>query len=126
MFRIMITTVFLIIKLTIVSIVMSCNVICKYLESIISLSSQSWIKIKKPVSQSVQWPVGRFAHSTSHITGPVSVMGGGYSGSTLSGSTLSDVWLLDTNRWLWNEVIGLHIMFSLHRRTSYVHVLELG
>ena len=43
----------------------------------ISLSSQNWTKIKKPVSQSVQWPVGRYAHAASHITGPVFVMSGG-------------------------------------------------
>ena len=40
-------------------------------------------KIKKPVSQSVQWPERRFAHAASHITGTVFVMiGGRYGGST--------------------------------------------
>ena len=62
----------------------------------ISLSSQNWSKIKKPVSQSVQWPVGRYAHAASHITGPVFVMSGGRS----DGTTLSDVWLCDTNQWI--------------------------
>ena len=62
----------------------------------ISLSSQNWTKIKKPVSQSVQWPVGRFAHAASHITGPVFVMSGGHG----VGSILSDMWLYDTNQWI--------------------------
>ena len=61
----------------------------------ISLSSQNWSKIKKPVSQSVQWPVGRFGHSASHITGPVFVMSGG-----VSDLTDGDVWLCDTNQWI--------------------------
>ena len=61
----------------------------------ISLSSQNWSKIKKPVSQSVQWPVRRRAHAASHITGPVFVMSGGY-----GGSILSDMWLCDTNQWI--------------------------
>ena len=62
----------------------------------ISLSSQNWTKIKKPVSQSVQWPVRRYAHAASHITGPVFVMSGG-----TRGPTLSDVWLCDhTNQWI--------------------------
>ena len=60
----------------------------------ISLSSQNWTKIKKPVSQSVQWPVERWGHAASHITGPVFVMSGGYSGP------LSDIWLYDTNQWI--------------------------
>ena len=55
----------------------------------ISLSSQNWTKIKKPVSQSVQWPVRRRAHAASHITGPVFVMSGG----ARDLSTLSDIWL---------------------------------
>ena len=66
----------------------------------ISLSSQNWTKIKKPVSQSVQWPERRYAHAASHITGPVFVMSGGDSvGSKLSG-ILSDMWLYDTNQWI--------------------------
>ena len=67
----------------------------------ISLSSQNWSKIKKTVSQSVQWPKGRCAHTASHITGTVFVMIGGYSGL---GSILSDVWLCDTNQW--NKVLS--------------------
>ena len=63
----------------------------------ISLSSQNWSKIKKPVSQSVQWPEGRRAHAASHITGPVFVMSGGYD---VGLSILSDIWLCDTNRWI--------------------------
>ena len=66
----------------------------------ISLSSQNWSKIKKPVSKSVQWPKGRHAHAASHITGTVFVMVGGYDG----GSILSDVWLCDTNQW--NKVLS--------------------
>ena len=64
----------------------------------ISLSSQNWTKIKKPVSQSVQWPERRYAHAASHITGPVFVMSGGLGG----GSILSDMWLYDTiyNQWI--------------------------
>ena len=58
----------------------------------ISLSSQNWTKIKKPVSQSVQWPEGRYAHAASHITGPVFVMSGGFGDS--------DMWLYDTNQWI--------------------------
>ena len=65
----------------------------------ISLSFQNWSKIKKPVSQSVQWPERRFAHAASHITGTVFVMiGGRYGGS------MSDVWLCDTNQW--NKVLS--------------------
>ena len=64
----------------------------------ISLSSQNWSKIKKPVSQSVQWPERRRAHAASHITGPVFVMSGGDRGRTLS--DLSDMWLYDTNQWI--------------------------
>ena len=64
----------------------------------ISLSSQNWTKIKKPVShQSVQWPVRRYAHAASHITGPVFVMSGGYD---VGLSILSDMWLYDTNQWI--------------------------
>ena len=70
-----------------------------FLESMISLSSQNWSKIKKPVSKSVQWPEGRYAHAASHITGTVFVMIGGY-----DGSRLSDVWLCDTNQW--NKVLS--------------------
>ena len=61
----------------------------------ISLSSQNWSKIKKPVSQSVQWPEGRWAYAASHITGPVFVMSGG-----IDGYILSDIWLYDTNQWI--------------------------
>ena len=61
----------------------------------ISLSSQNWSKIKKPVSQSVQWPVRRSAHAASHITGPVFVISGG-----LGDGSLSDMWLYDTNQWI--------------------------
>ena len=82
-----------------------------FLESMISLSSQNWSKIKKPVSQSVQWPERRCAHAASHITGTVFVMIGG-SGSV---STLSDVWLCDTNQW--NKVLSpfTHEFSSNHR-----------
>ena len=63
----------------------------------ISLSSQNWSKIKKPVSQSVQWPERRYAHAASHITGPVFVMSGGKGDRH---TELSDVWLYDTNQWI--------------------------
>ena len=49
-----------------------------FLESMISLSSQNWSKIKKPVIKSVQWPERRHAHAASHITGTVFVMIGGH------------------------------------------------
>ena len=62
----------------------------------ISLSSQDWSKIKKPVSQSVQWPARRQAHAASHITGTLFVIIGGYGGD--------DVWLCDTNQW--NKVLS--------------------
>ena len=59
--------------------------------------SQNWTKIKKPVSQSIQWPVGRYSHAASHISGPVFVM----SGVCGEWSTLSDMWLCDTtNQWI--------------------------
>ena len=61
--------------------------------------SQNWTKVKKPwpVSQSVPWPVGRWSHAASHITGPVFVISGGCG----VGSTLSDMWLYDsTNQWI--------------------------
>ena len=74
----------------------------------ISLSSQNWSKIKKPVSQSVQRPVGRFAQAASHITGPVFLMSGGY-----NGFALSDVWLCDTNQWI--KVFHLNRPFRLRR-----------
>ena len=67
----------------------------------ISLSSQNWSKIKKPVSWSVQWPLGRHGHAASHITGTVFVMIGGFGSG---GSILSDVWLCDTNQW--NKVLS--------------------
>ena len=67
----------------------------------ISLSSQNWSKIKKPVGQSVQWPKGRYAHAASHITGTVFVMIGGRDSGW---SILSDVWLCDTNQW--NKVLS--------------------
>ena len=63
----------------------------------ISLSSQNWSTIKKPVSQSVQWPKERYAPAASHIAGSVFVMIGGHSFG--SRSVLSDVWLCDTNQW---------------------------
>ena len=62
----------------------------------ISLSSQNWTMIKKPVSLSVQWPEERWAHAASHITGPVFVMSGGHAGV----GSLSDMWLYDTNQWI--------------------------
>ena len=68
----------------------------------ICLSSQNWSTVKKPVSQSVQWPERRYAHAASHITGPVFVMSGGYG----DGSILSDVWLCNTNQW--NKVCVLY------------------
>ena len=62
--------------------------------------SQNWTKIKKPDSQSIQWPVGRYAHAASHITGPVFVMSGGIDDDDKY--TLSDMWLYDTttNQWI--------------------------
>ena len=66
----------------------------------ISLSSQNWTKIKKPVGQSVQWPKERYGHAASHITGTVFVMIGGHGG----GSIRSDMWLCDTNQW--NKVLS--------------------
>ena len=47
----------------------------------------------------MQWPVIRYAHAASHITGPVFVMSGGCGGGT---STRSDMWLCDstTNQWI--------------------------
>ena len=50
--------------------------------------------------------MGRYAHAASHITGPVFVMSGGR-----GGSTLSDVWLCDTNQWI--EVLLLHIIIHI-------------
>ena len=70
----------------------------------ISLSSQNWSKIKKPVHQSVQWPERRFAHAASHITGTVFVMIGGLASGSLLESALSDVWLCGTNQW--NKVLS--------------------
>ena len=69
----------------------------------ISLSSQNWSKIKKPVSKSVQWPEGRSYHAASHITGTVFVMIGGDGGGPIL-SDVSDVWLYDTNQW--NKVLS--------------------
>ena len=68
----------------------------------ISLSSQNWSKINKPVIKSVQWPKSSWGHAASHITGTVFVMIGGH-GSDY-GSILSDVWLCDTNQW--NKVLS--------------------
>ena len=67
-------------------------------------SSQNWSKLKKPVSvwSAVQWPEKRYAHAVSHITDTVFVMIAGHGGE---GSTLSDVWLCDTNQW--NKVLFL-------------------
>ena len=68
----------------------------------ISLSSQNWTKIKKPISQSVQWPERRRAHAASHITGPMFVMIGGFDAFDCYGygSSWSDMWLYDTNQWI--------------------------
>ena len=82
----------------------------------ISLSSQNWSKINKPVIKSVQWPEGRDAHAASHITGTVFVMIGG-NGSGLS--ILSDVWLCDTNQW--NKVLSPFTRFQSHY--EYAHTL---
>ena len=74
--------------------------------------SQNWTKIKKPVSQSRQWPVERYAHAASKITGPVFVMSGGCVG----GSTLSDMWLYDsTNQWIkvFHNVQFSYVMLTL-------------
>ena len=60
----------------------------------ISLSSQNWSSIKKPVTQSVQWPKGSYTHSASHISDTVFVMIGGRDGG--GGPTL---WLCDTVQW---------------------------
>ena len=68
----------------------------------ISLSSQNWSKIKKPVSQSVQWPERRQYHAASHITGPVFVMIGGYqvkNSEVLPNTQSADMWLY-TNQWI--------------------------
>ena len=56
--------------------------------------------INKPVIKSVQWPGRRSGHAASHITGTMFVMIGGQG----YGSTLSDVWLCDTNQW--NKVLS--------------------
>ena len=72
----------------------------------ISLSSQNWSKIKKPVSQSVQWPVRRNIHAASHITGPVFVMSGG----RLVSTSLSDIWLCDTNQWI--KVLHMNLVIT--------------
>ena len=75
--------------------------------------SQNWTKIKKPVSQSIQWPVRRYAHAASHITGPVFVMSGGCGGGM---SILSDMWLCDsTNQWtkVFHNVILVTVMLTL-------------
>ena len=53
----------------------------------------------KPVSKSVQWPERISGHAASHITGTVFVIIGGH-----GWSTLSDVWLCDTNQW--NKVLS--------------------
>ena len=76
----------------------------------ISLSSQNWSKINKPVSQCVQWPVGRWGHAASHITGPVFLMSGGKGVDEYreSGSRPSDAWLCDTNQWI--EVFHMNLV----------------
>ena len=80
----------------------------------ISLSSQNWSKIKNPVSPSIQWPGKRLAHTASHISDTVFVMIGGYG----SGSTLSDVWLCDTNQW--NKVLT-----PFTHEFSYNHIVNM-
>ena len=75
----------------------NCSHYILFLETIKSLSLQKWTKIKKPVSQSDQWPEGRYAHAASRINGPVFVMSGGYGDG---GSALSDLWLCVTNQWI--------------------------
>ena len=82
-----------------------------FLEFIICLFSQNWTKIKQPVSQSVQWPAGRYGHTASRITDSVFVMIGGSDESDEYALSGSDVWLCDSSQW--KEVLS-SIDISFH------------
>ena len=82
----------------------------------ISLSFQNWSKVKKPVSQSVEWPEERYAHAAAHITGPMFVMIGGY--GDYIGPTLNGVWLCDTYEW--SKVFIIWYMHNNHNLTMYI------
>ena len=64
--------------------------------------------IKKPISQSVQWPGRRFAYAATHITGSLFVMIGGAHGR---GSVLSDMWFCDTTTNQWKKVISRTVTY---------------
>ena len=86
----------------------------------VSYSQIRCTKIRKPVSQSIQWPVGRYAHAASHITGPgpVFVMSGGRG----VGSTLSDIklWLCVSTTIQWIKVFH-NVQFS-YGHVNYVNL----
>ena len=61
-------------------------------ESACSSSYQHWTRINKPINRSVEWPVGRSAHATTCVSGPLLVIVGGLSECL---STISDCWIGD-------------------------------
>ena len=79
------------------------QIVCIVVSGTLYISFQSWIKITKPVTQSIQWPEGRFAHAAAHIAGSVFVMIGGY-------ALENDVWLCDTIQW--NKVHNYYSFFK--------------
>ena len=69
--------------------------------TLILLFSQDILEVPNPEG-SVQWPKGRWAHSSVLITtssGPHLLVVGGYD--------VCDVWLLDINKRKWKELVSI-------------------
>ena len=72
-----------------------------YFISLILLFSQDILEVPNP-GASVQWPKGRYDHSSVLITtssGPHLLVVGGY--------LAYDVWLLDINKRKWKELVSI-------------------
>ena len=77
------------------------EILLNYFITLILLFSQDILEVPNP-GGSVQWPMGRYAHSSVLITtssGPHLLVVGGYG--------VYDVWLLDINQRKWKELVSI-------------------
>ena len=78
-----------------------CEILLNYFITLILLFSQDILEVPNP-GGSVQWPEGRYGHSSVLITtssGPHLLVVGGY--------PAYDVWLLDINKRKWKELVSI-------------------
>ena len=81
-----------------------CEILLNYFITLILLFSQDILEVPNP-GGSVQWPKGRWGHSSVLITtssGPHLLVVGG--------SPAYDVWLLDINKRKWKELVGIMML----------------